>query len=179
MKFAKSLLSITAILTVATITSFAQAAAQAAPAKVGFVRSAAFSQTNGITRLTNALRVLDSEFQPRRSAIAQLITRINELQTVPAGLTETQRSARRDQLEALQIELTRKQEDARADYMKRFGLLTDPIQKSVVDSLRVFAKARGLDVVVDLTKFPDGILLVNENADMTSAFIRDFNSKNP
>ena len=158
----------------------AQAPAQNAPAKVGFVNSAAFSNpTTGITRFVTAIRTLDGEFVARRTEITQLVARLDELQKVPAGMTGAALDARRDQAETLQIDVTRKQEDARTAYTRRFAQLTDPIQKTIVDSLRVFARARGIDVLIDTSKFPEGVLVVNENADLTSAFIRDFNSKNP
>ncbi len=158
----------------------AQVPAQAAPAKVGVVNSAAFSNpTGGITRFVNAIKTIDAEFLSRRNDINQSVTRFDELQKVPAGMTPQQLSARREQAETLQIEIRRKQEDARAAYTKRFAQLTDPIQKSIVDSLTAFAKARSIDVLIDVSKFPDGLLLVNRGADLTAAFIRDFNSKNP
>jgi Skp family chaperone for outer membrane proteins len=122
---------------------------------------------------------MDTEFKARRDDIAQLMSRLEGLQNVPAGTTEAQLEVRRDQAQTLQIEITRKQEDARTAYARRFAQLTDPIQKSIVDALKVFAKARGIDVLVDVSKFQEGVLLVNEGSDLTAAFVRDFNSKNP
>jgi Skp family chaperone for outer membrane proteins len=181
MKFLKVIFSISVTLAGLAISANAQAApAQATPAKVGFVNSAAFSnQTAGITRFVNALKTLDNEFLQRRTEITQLVARLEELQKVPPGTTEAQLEVRRDQAQTLQVDVTRKQEDARTAYTKRFAQLTDPIQKSIVDSLRVFARSRGIDVLIDISKFPEGVLLVNENVDLTTAFIRDFNAKNP
>lgn len=163
-----------------SIAALAQVPAQAVPAKVGFVNSAQFSRaTGGVNRYVAALRTLDSEFGTRRADIAASITRLNELQKEPTGMTEPQLIARREQAQALQIDITRKQEDARAAYTKRYSALTDPILRSLIDSLTAFAKARALDIVIDVNKFPEGVLVVNESADLTAAFIRDFNSKNP
>ena len=86
---------------------------------------------------------------------------------------------RREQAQTLQIEIQRKQEDARVAYSKRLSALTDPIRLSIFNALETYSKARGVDLLIDLAKFPDGVLLVNQNADMTAAFIRDYNSKNP
>ena len=158
----------------------AQAPAQIAPAKVGVVNTAAFTNTNGgITRFVNAIRTLEAEFMARRNDITQSVARLEELQKVPAGLSAAQINDRRDQAQTLQIQITRKQEDARVAYAKRFSQLTDPIQKNVLDALTAFAKARGIDVLLDVSKFQEGLLLVNPGADLTAAFIRDFNSKNP
>lgn len=180
MKTARNFLLIVASLTLMTLAADAQVPVQTAPAKVGVVNSAMFSNsTGGITRYVNALRTLENEFRARRDDITQSVTRLEGLQNVPTGATQAQIETRRDQAQTLQIEITRKQEDARAAYSKRFAQLTGPIQKSIVDALKVFARARGIDVIIDPSKFPEGVLLVNENADMTAAFIRDFNSKNP
>jgi Skp family chaperone for outer membrane proteins len=163
-----------------TLAASAQVTPQTAPAKVGFVNSAQFSRsTGGINRFVAALRTLDAEFKSRRDDIAASITRFNELQKEPAGIPEAQLATRREQAQMLQIEITRKQEDARVAYSRRFSQLTEPIQKTLIDALTVFAKARGIDLVIDVSKFPEGVLVVNESADMTAAFIRDFNTKNP
>lgn len=180
MKLARTFLMLVASLTLMTLAADAQVPVQTAPAKVGIVNSARFSNaTGGITRYVNALRTLENEFRPRRDEITQLVSRLEGLQNVPAGATQAQIATRRDQAQTLQIEITRKQEDARTAYTRRFAQLTDPIQKSIVDALKAFARARGIDVIIDQSKFPEGVLLVNENADLTAAFIRDFNGKNP
>jgi Skp family chaperone for outer membrane proteins len=171
---------IAASIVFSTLAADAQVPVQTAPAKVGVVDSSKFSNTTGgITRYVNALRTMDTEFKARRDDIAQLMSRLEGLQNLPAGTTEAQLEVRRDQAQTLQIEITRKQEDARTAYARRFAQLTDPIQKSIVDALKVFAKARGIDVLVDVSKFQEGVLLVNEGSDLTAAFVRDFNSKNP
>jgi Skp family chaperone for outer membrane proteins len=179
MKSMNIILAIAFAMSIAT-TAAAQVPAQIAPAKVGVVNTAAFSNTTGgITRFVNAIRTLDGEFAARRTDITQSIARLDELQKVPAGLSAAQINDRRDQAQTLQIQITRKQEDARTAYARRFSQLTDPIQKNILDSLNAFAKARGIDVLLDVSKFQEGLLLVNPGSDLTAAFIRDFNSKNP
>lgn len=180
MKLARTVFMIIASLTLTTLAATAQVPAQTVPAKVGVMNSSMFSNsTGGITRFVNALRTQDNEFKGRRDEITQLVGRLAGLRNVPTGMTEAQLVTRRDQAQTLQVEITRKQEDARIAYSRRFSQLTDPIQKSIVDALKAFGKARGLDVLIDVSRFPEGVLLVNENADLTAAFIRDFNSKNP
>ncbi len=179
MKLATTIFALVVAL-IFTTSLTAQVPAQTGPAKVGVVNSDMFSSaTGGITRLVNALRTLETEFKPRRDEITQMISRINSLQQVPANTPPAQLATRRDQAETLQVEIQRKQEDARAAYAKRLAALTDPIRMSVFNALEAYAKQRGIDVLLDLSKFPDGVLLANKNADLTPAFIRDFNSKNP
>jgi Skp family chaperone for outer membrane proteins len=180
MIFAKSLFILVSIVVLTGIT-YGQVPTQTAPAKVGIINSNMFSSANGgITRLVNALRTLENEFKPRRDEITTLVARFNTLQQQPAaGTTQAQLQTRREQAETLQIDITRKQEDARTAYAKRLADLTNPIRLSVFNALEAYAKQRGIDVLLDVSKFPDGILLVNQSSDLTVGFIRDFNSKNP
>ncbi|MEO8574190.1 MAG: OmpH family outer membrane protein [Pyrinomonadaceae bacterium] len=179
MTFVKSFILLASILTVASLTN-AQAPSQTTPAKVGIINSELFSNsTGGITRLVNALRTLDTEFKPKRDEITQLLNRFGTLQQPPANTPPAQLAARREQAQALQIEIQRKQEDARVAYAKRLATLTNPIRASVFSALEAYTKQRGLDVLIDVSKFPEGVLLANRNADLTPGFIRDFNSKNP
>jgi len=176
MTFTKALLMLTSIIGFASLAA-AQAPTQTTPVKVGVINSAAFAKpTGGITRLVNAFKALDAEFKPKRDEITQLVTRFDTLQ---ADAVKTPTPAKREQLQILQIEIQRKQEDARVAYSKRLATVTGPVQLSVFNALEAYAKQRGVDVLIDLSKFPDGVLLVNQNADLTSAFVRDFNSKNP
>jgi Skp family chaperone for outer membrane proteins len=179
MKFAQVLFLTAAMLAFSSIAG-AQAPIQAAPAKVGVINSDTFSDpNNGITRLVNALKTIETEFKPRRDEIATLVTRFNSLQQIPANTPPAQIASRRDQAETLQIEIQRKQEDARNAYAKRLATLTNPIRLSVYTALEAYVKQRGIDVLLDVSKFPDGVLLANKNADLTPGFIKEFNSKNP
>ena len=156
-------------------------ATQPASLKVGVINSDLFANPNGgITKYTAALRTLETEFRPLQDEIRALVTRLEGLGKQPtANVPQTQLIARREQAETLQLDIKRKQEDARVAYGKRFSTLTDPIRLSIFNALEAYTKARGIDVLIDVAKFPDGVLLVNKNADMTAAFIKDFNTKNP
>lgn len=157
-----------------------QAPVQTAPVKVGAVNSVQFSNPQGgITRLTTALRTLETEFKPRRDEITALVARLNELQKAPANQTREQLATRRDQAQALQTDITRKQEDARTAYTRRLSALTDTIRQSIFTALQAYAKQRGLDLLIDTAKFPDGVYLMNEAADLTPGFIREYNTRNP
>jgi Skp family chaperone for outer membrane proteins len=159
----------------------APAAGQPTPAKVGVINSDMFSaKTGGITRLVNALRTLETEFKPQRDEIAQMVTRFNALQQpLPANSTAQQQATRRDEVLNLQTTINRKQEDARSAFAKRSAALTEPIRLSIFSALQAYSKQRGVDLLVDISKFQDGVLLLNPAADMTAAFIKDYNSKNP
>lgn len=169
------------LLLFAAFVAFATAGyGQATPApqvKVGLINSQMFTdQTNGVRRLLNAIRTLDIEFRPRRDEIAQLVARFNTLNDDAAKAPTAQK---REQLQTLQTEITRKQEDARLAFARREATLTNPVRLNIFNALEAYARQRGVDVLIDVSKFPDGVLLVNKNADLTAAFIRDFNTKNP
>ena len=179
MTFAKILLLLASIATLASLAA-AQAPVQTTPAKVGVIDSALFSDpTNGIKRLVAAQKTLEAEFKPRRDEITQLVTRFNSLQQVPPNTPPAQIATRREQAETLQIEIQRKQEDARVAYSKRLAALTTPIRVSVYTALEAYVKQRGIDLVIDVSKVPEGVLLANKNIDMTPGFIREFNTRNP
>ncbi len=179
MTFVKILLLLASIATLTSLAA-AQAPVQTTSAKVGVIDSSQFADpTTGIKRLAVALRTIDAEFKPKRDEITQLVTRLNALQQVPPNTPPAQLATRREQAESLQVEITRKQEDARAAFAKRTAALTNPIRASVFTALEAYVKARGIDVLIDVSKFPDGILLANKNMDLTPGFIRDFNTKNP
>jgi len=179
MMFVKTLLLLT-LITACSVLVNAQAPSQIAPAKVGIINSESFANpTGGITRLVNALKAIQTEFKPRRDEIARLVAQFDTLQQVPPNTPAAQLAARRDQAQTLQIDIQRKQEDARVAYAKRLSALTDPIRATVYTALEVYTKQHGLDVLIDISKFPDGVLLANRNLDLTPGFIREFNSKNP
>lgn len=141
---------------------------------------------NGITKFNIALTKLNGEFQKVKDDIAQMQTRgqqlqdeITKLQAAPAGTPIDQRSlqAKIDQLDQLKKDIQRKGEDAQAAYNKRRQELFAPLQQEVGNALEVFAKARGINVIIDASQVP--LLYAAESIDITRAFIIDFNSKNP
>lgn len=181
MKARNLLLVFAAVIAFASASSAQVPVAPPAPIKVGVINSEMFSaQTGGITKLVSALKTLETEFKPRQDEINQMVARFESLQQpAPANSTPQQQAARRDEAVALQTNIRRKQEDARTAFGKRASTLTEPIRLSIFNALQAYAKQKGIDLLIDLSKFQDAALLVNPGADMTAAFIRDYNSKNP
>jgi Skp family chaperone for outer membrane proteins len=178
----------TAFFLIAAVAAFsryadAQVPVQTTPAKVGVINSDTFTDPKeGITRLVNALRTIETEFKPKQDELSGMIARFDQLKreiNAPVQPDPRALATKTEQAGNLQVEIKRKQEDARVAYAKRLSALTDPIRLSIYTALEAFAKQRQIDLLVDLAKFPDGLFLVNKNADLTAAFIRDYNSKNP
>lgn len=132
-----------------------------------------------LTKLNNEFLALRNEIQAMQTRAQQLEDEINKLQNAPAGTPIDQRSlqAKIDQLEQLKKDIQRKGEDAQAAYNRRRQELFTPLQTEVGNALEAFAKARGINVIVDAATVP--LLYAAESIDITRAFITEFNSKNP
>lgn len=143
-------------------------------------------QKSGIAKFNSVLTKLNGEFQKVKDEITQmqqrgqtLETEITKLRDAPAGTPIDQRSLQTkiDQLEQLKKDTQRKAEDAQAAYNRRRGELFMPLQDEIGKALEAFAKARGINVIIDGAQVP--LLYAAESIDITRAFIADFNSKNP
>jgi Skp family chaperone for outer membrane proteins len=184
------------LLTTVAVSASAQAQRPAAPAtqpqapanvavpesKMALIYSDAFlDPKNGIAKFTSISNTLEREFQPRKTELQNLQTRIN---TLTKEITDTQAVAdpntirqKRDQLDQANIEFKRKGEDAQAAFEKRRQEIFLPLQQDIAKALEAFAKSRGITVIVDGSNVP--FAYAAENIDITRAFIADFNSKNP
>ena len=171
-----------------TPTPAAPAATVALPmSKMAVISSDAFlNDKTGIAKFNVTVTKLNSEFQRVKDELTQLQTRaqtleseINKLREAPSGTPIDQRAvqAKIDQLEQLKKEIQRKGEDAQSSYNRRRQELFTPLQEEIGKALEAFAKARGINVIIDAAQVP--LLFADEKIDITRAFIADFNSKNP
>jgi outer membrane protein len=143
-------------------------------------------QKSGIAKFNSIVTKLNGEFQKLKDEITQMQTRgqtleaeITKLRDAPAGTPIDQRSlqAKIDQLEQLKKDIQRKGEDAQGAYNRRRQELFAPLQDEIGKALEAFAKARGINVIIDGAQVP--LLYAADSIDITRAFIADFNSKNP
>jgi Skp family chaperone for outer membrane proteins len=156
--------------------------------KMALINSDSFlDQKTGIAKFNTVLTKLNGEFQTVRNDLNQMQTRgqqledeIGKLQNAPAGTPIDQRSlqAKVDQLEQLKKDIQRKGEDAQAAYNRRRQELFNPLQEEISRALDAFAKARGINMIIDAAQV-QGLLYASDSIDITRAFIADFNSKNP
>jgi Skp family chaperone for outer membrane proteins len=161
----------------------AQTATVAVPdSKMAMIYSDAFlDPKTGIARFNSLLSTLNREFQPRQAELQTLQTKI---ETLTKEIESTQSVAdpnairqKRDQLEQMNTDFKRKGEDAEAAYAKRRQEIFGPLQQDIGKALEVFAKARGITVIVDGSQVP--VVYAADSIDITRAFINEFNSKNP
>lgn len=182
----RPLLPIVAILlgSAAAAAQTATTPAQAAPIKLAIVDTEAFSNSKtGIKRVIDAYGKLQIEIKPKQDEIAEIKTRYDRL---VKEITETQAIAdpnvlrtKADQAETLKLEIERKQQDGQKLLERRLKELTDPINADVANALLAFAKQRGIDIVLDASKFAGTMIVVNPAVDITAAFIADFNARSP
>lgn len=160
-----------------------QTTAVAVPdSKMALIYSEAFlDQKNGIARFSTLLTTLNREFQPRQTELTTLQQRIEQLTkeiTDQRAVASPQSLAQKqDQLDQLKKDYQRKGEDAEAAYTRRRQEIFAPLQDDIGKALEVFAKARGITVIVDGSQVP--MVYAADSIDITRAFIADFNAKNP
>lgn len=140
----------------------------------------------GIVKFNSTLTKLNGEFQKQKDEIDQMQNRakaldaeITKLRDAPPGTPIDQKSlqAKIDQLEQLKKDIQRRVEDAQLAYDRRRQELFTPVEDEVRRALEAFAKARGINLILDSARVP--LLYADASIDITRAFIADFNSKNP
>lgn len=165
-------------------TATPQTSAAVPVSKIAVIFSADFQDPkNGIARFTAAVTKLNAEFQKTQDDLSQTAQRlrqqqeeITKLQQSPTA-TPAQIQARIDTLDQLKKDYQRRGEDAQTAYQRRRVELLSPLQEEVGKALDVFARSRGISIVLDGSQI--SILYAADNIDITKAFIADYNSKNP
>ena len=132
-----------------------------------------------VNRLNDEFKKLKDEINAMQTRAQALETEINKLREAPEGTPIDQRAlqAKIDQLEQLKKDIQRKAEDAQGAYNRRRQELFTPLQDEMGKALEAFAKARGINVIIDGAQVP--LLYAADSMDITRAFITEFNSKNP
>ena len=83
-----------------------------------------------------------------------------------------------EKIDQMKKDYTRKGEDAQAAFNKRLEEVLNPVYEEIGKALDAFAKARGITLILDVTKV-QGIVSAADSMDITRAFIAEYNSKNP
>jgi outer membrane protein len=153
--------------------------------KIALIDSSAFSDEKvGIARLVTAIKRVDTEFQPRRTELQALQTQYEkaaaDYQKVAPMQPPQVNQQQTEKIDQMKRDITRKQEDAQAAFQKRLNEVLAPISDEIGKALDVYAKARGITLVLDVANMQDGFIRwASEATDITKAFIVEFNSKNP
>jgi Skp family chaperone for outer membrane proteins len=156
------------------------------PSKIAIIDTTMFGdEKSGIYRYVDAARILAGEFKARSDEVTNLATRLNalanELDTLikTNPVNQTVLDAKQQQGAALQTEYNTKKAKLDEDVSKRYQQVVSPISRQIGASLDQFATQRGITMTLDASKILPAILTLVPAADITQAFINDFNSKNP
>src|SRR5262245_4328226 len=153
--------------------------------KIAVIYSSAFlDQKTGIAKYSVLVNTLNREFQPRQTELTQLSQKIqasqdeiNKLQSSSVPIDPNSVRAKVDTLEQMKKEYQRKGEDAEAWSQKRQQEIFAPLQNDIEKALEVYAKQRGITVIIDASRVP--MVYAADSVDITRAFITEFNAKNP
>jgi Skp family chaperone for outer membrane proteins len=172
------------LITTAALTARAQTTAPpiaqtpAAPTKIGIIDTEAFGDSKaGIKRLLNAYAQVSNELAGIRQQIATKSARYEELGK--AAQTRQLTQAEVDEADNLKRDIQRLQEDGQKQADKLARERTGPILNDIGNAIQAYAKQRGFDMVIDVSKFQGAVLVLNQSVDITDAFILDYNTKNP
>ena len=159
------------------------AAVSVPDSKVALIDSSAFSDDKqGITKFVSALKRVNAEFQPRQTELQNLQAQIekatSDLQKAAPVQDAKVTQQQKDKITQMETDFKRKGEDAQAAFNKRLEEVLGPIYEDIGKALDGFAKARGITLILDVTKV-QGIVSAADAMDITRAFIAEFNSKNP
>jgi outer membrane protein len=151
--------------------------------KVAVIDSSAFGNPKeGITKFVNALKRVDSEFQPRRTELEGMQQQIEkmtaDLQKAAPVQDPKVTQQQQDKIDQMKKDAQRKAEDAEAAFNKRIQDVLPPLYDEIGKALETFAKARGINLILDVSKV-QGVFALSDALDITKAFIADYNSKNP
>lgn len=162
----------------------AQGGAVVPDGKIAVIDSDQFADPQaGIKKLVNALSIVDREFKPRRDEVEKLTQRFNEMvKNIDATrkiADEKALNAKAEEAQTLKTEIEGKQQAGQRDLEKRIKELTDPIYQDIGKSLQAYAQQRGITLIFDVSKTAGAMFIINEKIDITSAFIADYNQRNP
>ena len=151
--------------------------------KVALIDSSAFAdEKQGISKFVSALKKVNLEFDPRQKDLQNLQQQIEkatkDLQTAAPVQDAKVTAQQQEKIETMKKEYQRKGEDAQAAFNKRLEEVLGPIYEDIGKALDAFAKARGITLILDVTKV-QGIVSASDAMDITRAFIAEYNSKNP
>lgn len=151
-------------------------------ARIAIVDTAAFSDEKaGITRLVNAARTVDKEFEPRRTELRTIQATLQKLaddiaKTTPVA-NPREIEQKREQAEKLKREFDFKTQEAQAAYGKRAQEITGPISEDIGRNIDAYAKQRNITLIIDARQVP--ILYAVSTIDITRDFIAEYNKRNP
>lgn len=160
--------------------------APSGPARIAVIDSRFFRGTDekgtgGIARYINAARQLEAQFQPQIKDLEGMQTRMSSIvenirKTTPVAKPEDI-ERQRQQAADLEVQIKRKDEDLQRAVAAKQEEVMRPIEQDVYNFIQSFAQQRGYTMVIDIARVP--VLFVEPQADITQAFIAEYNRTRP
>jgi Skp family chaperone for outer membrane proteins len=163
----------------AQTTSPPVAAPQAIPVKIAVIDTDSFSDSKtGVRKLLNAIGQVEARLKPIRDEIVGMQNRYNTLVTELQNAQNVSQD-KVDQARQLESDIKRKQEDGQKALERLNRQIVDPVNIEIGKAVEAYSRQKGYDLVLDATKFAGTMIVLNKGLDITSAFVADYNAKNP
>src|ERR1043165_4643644 len=156
------------------------------PSKIAVIDTSTFSDEKaGIFRVIDATMSLRSEFRVREQELQAMQTRINTLiedirklrQANPVDQKAIQ--AKQEEGVRVQQDFETKKQRYEEDYARRYSQVMGPVSQQIGKALDDFAAQHGITMTLDVSKLLPAILTALPTVEVTTAFIAEFNRKNP
>ena len=149
--------------------------------RIAVIDVSAFAERVG--EMKNAIAQLNAKFEPQTKELLALRDRMTGLENqVKQGTASAQQVAQMsDQYEQLKREFQRKNEDLTAAGRQAYDQATKPIRDKMSKALQAYAQQHGIVLVIEIGAALDknSIFYVAPGADITDAFITEYNKTNP
>ena len=161
--------------------------------KVAFIDTSVFGDPqHGINSLVRAIEHVEGEFAQRRSELAEMQMRLQRqlqefsfvgpIPTDPRPMTRERRKEAKERAETMRLEFEQKQEEMQRAYSNRLREATAQIYEDIRRSLKAFAEARGIKILIDAGNMSCPIGCDVESAadlNITRDFIAEYNRLHP
>jgi Skp family chaperone for outer membrane proteins len=162
--------------------------AQSTPIKMAMINTEFFYDDKaGITKLINAQKQLDREFEVQIKTLQDGNTKLqsiaNEMKTMQqlpkAQFNQVAFNSKQDEGERLQRELNYKKTELEAAIAKRREIVVSPVSRDIGRGIDEFAKKNGYGAIFDVSKLADtgALLFLADSADVTKEFITFYNAR--
>lgn len=171
------------ITAVFAVSSFAQA-----QLKIVLINTDAFyDEKAGITKLVNAEKQLNTEFEAKikelqdgNTKLQGIATELQNMQKLPqAQFNQVAFNTKQDEGERLQRELNYKKSELETAINKRRATLISPLNQEIAKAIDDFSKQQNYSIVLDIAKLAEAgaLLYLADSVEVTKEFITYYNSR--
>lgn len=171
------------VTTVLAVSSFAQA-----QLKIVLINTDAFyDEKAGITKLVNAEKQLNTEFEAKikelqdgNTKLQGIAGELQNMQKLPqAQFNQVAFNTKQDEGERLQRELNYKKSELETAINKRRATLITPLNQEIAKAIDDYSKQQNYSIVLDIAKLAEAgaLLYLADSVEVTKEFITYYNSR--